>query len=312
MLQWCSIVDFAPTHSLRADGCRILVAIDGLDGYLDSSNDLGTHEVLTLACFSALGSNWPKFEHDWMKTVYAAWEGCVIPPGTIPHLHTANLIGGHRPFTERNGWDQGKVNSFLESCATVIERHANDGRIKGISSTVVLSDYDNVCLDIPETPAYQDICAFFCVSRAFAWTEELAEHFMSHGGSIYFDRTDPFRGAPMNLFCNKKFVRKNPHSWGKVHNVGVVVMEQTPAVQASDMLAWSINADYKKWMHGDWQRRLLALDRPFLWLNDSILRHPDRAELGKWKDLGLPRRKRVKSFAVARKSMLQSVWKFPD
>jgi hypothetical protein len=180
-----------------------------------------------------------------------------------------------------------KIESFLGGCAAVIEDFWKAGRIQGISSSVVLADYEKVCADLPEIPAYEDICSFFCMSRAFAWSPQIAAHFLEHGGSIYFDRNDPFRGGPVNLFSNKRFVKKNPKSWGKVYDIGHVVMERTPAIQAADLLTWAINARHRNRVCGAWKDRLLALERPFLCLNESILRHPDQAQLARWKDLGL-------------------------
>lgn len=288
MLRVCSISDLAPIH-YNLSGRRILVPISG---YLDSSNDRGTHDVITLACFSAMADDWPPFENAWMEAVDKAWNGCVVPEDTTPHLHAANLISGQPPFTKANGWTLDKATTLLADCSNVIQAHWNAGKIMGVSATVMIGDYKRVCVDVPDTPAYQDICAFFCMSRVFAWSPEIAAEFLSHGGSIYFDRNDPFRGAPTNLFRNKKFMKKNRDSWGKLTDVGCVIMEMTPAIQAADLLAWSISAGWKKWEHGLWQRQLLQLRRPFLWLNEHILRHPADGALAEWKELGLPKRRR--------------------
>lgn len=278
---------------MRTCGKRVSVVVRT---YLDSGGDVDPkqNKIVTLGCYSSKDEHWPTIESKWIEAVTAAWDGCVVPEGVTPHLHTQALIAATKPFTEENGWNQRKALGFLEACSNIIIECCELGILKGISATTILADFQKVQRELPETPHFQDACSFFCVSRGLAWSPDIADDFIEHGGSVYFDRKDPFRGAITNLWSNNKFVGKHRDSWGKLQHVGPAIMQNTPAIQAADILAWSINAKYAGWIHGDWQTSLLAVDRPYLWLNESILRHPNKAELGRWPDLGLPQRRKLR------------------
>jgi hypothetical protein len=275
---------------MRTCGDRISIV---LRAYLDSGGDVDPkqNKIVTLACYSSTDKDWTGIEGEWTKAVLKAWDGCVVQDGMTPHLHTQALVAGTKPFTTENGWTAEKRFGFLQDCSRIIAEHCSDGKLKGISASVILADFKKVYREFPETPHFQDICCFFCVSRGLAWSHEIAVEFLANGGSVYFDRTDPFRGAVTNLWNNGKFVHKHRDTWGKLENVGCVIMQHTPAIQMADILAWSINAKYLGWIHGEWQTTLLDVDRPFLWLNEAILRHPDKSEIGRWPELGLPKRR---------------------
>jgi len=261
--------------------------------YLDSGGDVDPkqNKIVTLACYSSKDEHWPEIETRWNEVVLTAWDGCVIPDGMTPHLHTQSLIARTKPFTKENGWTDEKRLGFLQGCSTIIVEGCSRGNLKGISASVILADFQKIRRELPETPDFQDVCSFFCVSQGLSWSQEIAVDFLANGGSVYFDRTDPFRGAVTNLWNNGKFIHRHRDSWGKLEHVGCVRMQSTPAIQLADILAWSINAKYQGWIHGEWQAALLDVDRPFLWLNEAILRHPEKSEIGRWSELGLPKRR---------------------
>ena len=163
---------------MRMCGERISLVVRS---YLDSGGNVDPKQskIVTLACYSSTDDHWPAIESKWSQAVERAWSDCVVPDGVTPHLHTQALIAGTKPFTKENGWTQERAFSFLEDCSSIIRGNCELGTLKGISASAILEDFHKVYLAFPDTPHFQDICAFFCVSRGLAWSHEIAVDFLA-------------------------------------------------------------------------------------------------------------------------------------
>jgi hypothetical protein len=86
-------------------------------------------------------------------------------------------------------------------------------------------------------------------------------------------------------------LRRN-EAWKKLGAVGEVDSTVVPAVQAADLLAWSVDSYQEgKRPSGTWQLAMVSIERENLFLGEHALRNPNRDELERLLGLNLPPRK---------------------
>ena len=270
--------DLSPVSSVKG---YILVAFKS---YFDGGNqaDSTQYKVLSLAAISGTSIHWADFERRWKK---------VLENHGAPWLHTTDAVSLQGPFKE---WDAGRVNAFISDCVTVMERCAavRLGRkivhsaLRPVTISVVLRDFKRALQKIPLLGCPEHLCAIqaaACCLTYGKWLEYDKYQF-------FFDQNEPFYGHIKDRTCNRKSKRSSP-TWNVVH-LGESNMRDVPALQAADVLAWSVN--HQSGVMREWQQRLLAIDRDQQWLDYASLVKAKPEDLEVIAAFGLPHRRPMK------------------
>lgn len=259
-----------------------------LKSYFDGGNEANSREydIVTLAAFSGSGIQWGNFEEHWKHNLvkhHAKW------------LHTTDAATLNGPFSRDKGWTTTKVDAFIKDCVTIIERCAavrvkTELTFRGIrpaTVSVLLKDFKKALLKIPALESPTEICATQCLGCCFHYGEYLDDR---QKFQLFFDQGEPFYGHAHDRRTNRRS-RKIDQIWKKVTHLGESDMREVPALQAADLLAWSVNHKYTDGVTRDWQKRILAIDRDEEWFDHRRLLRPHREGLDIVRAWKLPRRR---------------------
>lgn len=262
-----------------------------LKPYYDCGNDINSelYDIVTLAGYSARERDWPSFEDRWKARVAHSWSECKNMPDVQPYIHVTDMMAGDHPFTRDRGWTTDRIDSLLNDCAVHIEEVTKSKLFRGVTCSLLLKDYRDVRREGIAMPSVVDILASFCVASSVAWSAEFAEEFMREGAELYFDQNGPFSGSIMNRKLHGK-LRRN-EAWKKILHVGQVDSKLVPAVQAADLLAWSINAYHVGTRRGGWQLAMVSIPHENLFIGQGSLRNPQKDQLDELLALNLGPRK---------------------
>src|SRR5579859_3345504 len=241
--------------------------------YFDGGNEADSQQysVVTLAAFSGTVSPWEKFEIAWNKNLKAHG---------APYLHTTDAVGLTGVFSKRNGWTETKVEKFIADCVGIIERCAavKAGRkivkngIRPVTITVILSDFKKALEENPKLMTVEHLCATQCVPTCVLYGRLImgADQFQ-----LFFDQGEPFYGHIHDRMTNKK--SRADTLWKHVVHAGESNMRNVPALQAADVLAWSVNHYFEEnRARYNWQSRILGVDRDGEVFNLDYLRQANR------------------------------------
>jgi hypothetical protein len=251
--------------------------------YFDGGNqaDSRKYQILTLAALAGTKNAWDKLDPAWQK---------VMRKHGAPYLHTTDAVSLAKPFSRNQGWSDEKVNLLISDCATLMEQCKGWG-IRPISVSVILRDYKNVLSRIPDLPAVELICAIQCVGLALIFGQA---HLHDPKAELFFDRSEPFCGHVLDRWNNKKVTRTND-TWKSIVQVGQVDSRNVPALQAADLLAWSVNRAHEdNAIRYYWQERVLNVPRSKDWLDEERLSKPNLEAMAVLKQLRLPVRKKMR------------------
>jgi hypothetical protein len=208
------------------------------------------------------------------------------------YLHTTDALAKQENF---DGWDDRRVELLLDDCVTVIERCASvrSGRkltftgLRPATITVVLKDFKRASAEIQNLGSVEHVCAVQAAVCCLRYGKMMGfDKFQ-----FYFDQNEPFLGHIRDRINNRKSRVSGP-DWKLIVHTGASDMRRIPALQAADILAWPVN--HKDQIRGNWQRRLLEIDRDKQWLDYSELMYCDRDIAKSVAAFRLPRRKPMK------------------
>jgi len=182
---------------------------------------------VTLAGFAAQEDCWSYFDSEW-KDILA-------DRGGASFMHMTAAIQHEHPF---EGWDAGKTNFLIGGLIGLLREANASKRFCGFRVTVDAAAHAKHKA-VNNIPPIAQLCANLCFARVLTWYGEFPEHIIS-AFDLFFDRGDPFLHVLMQQWKNRKIVQEFPW-WDLVRRIAPVKMEDTPAVQAADMLAWSHN-----------------------------------------------------------------------
>jgi hypothetical protein len=258
--------------------------------YFDGGNEADStqYKVVTLASFSGSEIQWRNFEQQWLKA---------LEKHNAEFLHTTDAVGLTGKFSKRDGWTETKRDAFIADCVSVIERCAviqKGGHIgvfgHGVrphSVSVILDDFKRAAEVKPDIGTAEYNCAIQSGSLVFHYGEAVG----ARQYQFYFDRNERFYGHIRDRVDNKKS-RQHSVLWKAVVSTAEVDMRHVPALQACDLLAWSINHEYEEGKaRFPWQARVLKVDRCNSWYNYERLINPVQEHIDIVKTFKLPRRK---------------------
>src|SRR5690348_2708240 len=196
------------------------------------------------------------------------------------------------PFSKRKGWSTDSVNDFISDCVSVIEQvasisHARAG-IRPVSATALLKDFKKAAIENPDLGTVEHLCATQCVSTCFGY----GNHIGAETYELFFDQGEPFYGHICDRWKNRKS-RKADKIWNQVINIAEADMRHVPALQAADLLAWSINhAHQENTLRFQWQERVVEVERDSYLFDYEELQDASLEKIELVKSWKLPQRKR--------------------
>ena len=223
--------------------------------YFDGSKGVdGDNNVwLTLAGYVAKDGFWRHFNTQWDRMLRERYP-------VAPYVHMYQLASGSPPFESGpNGWTKAKVEQLIHDALGILQ--VQDKEVfRSVICSVNVAAHARLVDEGYEIEDPAVLCVEACVGQAFDW------FLTRYGDSIelaylHFDRDEPFikpirdRWLPCRPIPGK--VTSEPF-WGLIQDILPVPMDENPAVQAADMLAWART------------RSLVPHDRPWRYLADMM------------------------------------------
>jgi hypothetical protein len=260
--------------------------------YFDGAGEANTnlYKVLTLAALCGSGIQWAHFTEQWGRVLSSH-------PLKPEFLHVTDAVNLKAEFSEEKGWSKQAVDELMNSCVTIIERcvatrkgdHFSFIGIRPVTITVALDDFKRALKKIPELSAVHQVCVLQALVRCMTWGK-------ANGYSkieLHFDQNERFRGHLLERQKHKRVRRDAPALLNIVSN-GEADMRFVPALQATDVLAWSVHHKYEDGhCRYEWQERILAIDRDDELLKYARLCNPSTRAIKALKDWNLPRRRPI-------------------
>ena len=242
---------------------------------------------MTLAAFSGSGIQWDYFAEQWNRA---------LDTHQAEFLHTTDALALEGHFSRKKGWTDAAVEALIDDCVSVIGHCATTRRgdtfsfigLRPVTVSVMLDDFRKASRKFPELGAVEQLCAINAVAHCTAWGLFTGYNKFQ----LYFDQGERFYGHVLDRMENKKAKRAAP----EIRNItcaAEVNMRESPALQAADVLAWSVNHRHEdgKARYG-WQKQLLALDRDTDVFDCSRLSEPNLSNVETVNSWRLPPRRK--------------------
>jgi hypothetical protein len=224
-----------------------------IKSYFDGSNkpDRDQYTNVTLVTLSGMLHEWRSFEGLWLRTL--AKHG-------VGYLHTTDAVSLQNQFSRQNGWDRGRVSGLLldcakvlrSKCATQVGAHIPRLGLRPCAIRIELADYLLAQERIGNAmPVLTDIIAQQALGYCGAWWQFRGGHFLD----AIFDNKGPYCAhilhrlriaAPTFPLSNKLTCKE-------------ASMKDTPALQACDLIAWSVG--HREQVKNEWHRMVLDVPR---------------------------------------------------
>ena len=274
-----SLIDLSANALVKSDDGFVSIR-----SYLDGGNQADAqYETLTLCAVAGTEIQWKNAEQCWIET---------LSKYGVDFLHTTDVLTLNHPYTREAGWSHEKANALLNSCVDVIERckaRPEDSWPHGImpiSFSIFLRDFDKAVREHGVTGRPELHLAMCCVQMCAHW----ADYREMNRLQFFFDLGEPFYGHTRDRWLSTR-ARKEETLWHHVSAITEVAMQETPALQIADMVAWVAGKGHENAVQYDWQERLLATHKENHLLDYDCLKSPDWEALEclqRWK---IPQRK---------------------
>jgi hypothetical protein len=201
--------------------------------FFDGSSATGTdgHTWLTLAGYIASDSFWNDFERGWKSEVLEKR----LPHA--PYLHMKDLVPGNKPY---DGWDQERRNRLVIDANLYLQALPKKAFCALVCS-IDVSARDKLVEQGCKIESGPQICGHWCIAQAFNWYYDTWLDRLEIA-QVYFDQGEefmhPFRQRWLRESKTQKVVISNTF-WGGISEVEALDSKVTPALQASDFLAWA-------------------------------------------------------------------------
>jgi hypothetical protein len=253
-----------------------------LKAYYDCGNKLDSREYKTVTLAGVYGSadEMDEFEKIWTS---------VLAKHEAGHLHTTDALALRGVHGRDKGWTPEKVTALIVECVGVIGKSVERG-LGLVSCTLNLNAYKSAKRQMPDLASPEHICVTYCLGVSLV--RHQAKFPEDTTTALFFDRGEPFYGHIRNLW-NRKALRSNS-TWASIVQIGEVDTRRSPALQAADLIAWSLNrAAADNTFAQEWQRPLLLdIRRDSKFMNEDYFRQERIAEnVKKLNSLNLPKRK---------------------
>jgi hypothetical protein len=223
--------------------------------YFDGSNkpDPVRYANVTLASLSGMLHEWRPFESLWLRT---------LAKHAATYLHTTDAVLLQNHFSRQNGWDRCRVNALLLDCAKILRSkcttqvggHIRRLGLRPCAIRIDSADYLNAQEQIGNAmPVLTDIIAQQAIGYCGGWWQFRGGHFLD----AIFDSNEPYCAHILNRL-RRSIAPPNFQLSNRLACIEAS-MKDTPALQACDLIAWSVS----HWEHvkNEWHRLVLDLPR---------------------------------------------------
>lgn len=216
----------------------VLIAIRA---YLDSSGILDDN-YLTLAAFAGNDELWREFENEWNRILKNH-----VPPAKYVHMkELARQIDG---FDWRLGWNMDNSFGLVIKCLMYVQ-HLDKKRFRMFYCAIDLAAWRKLKAETYQLPNPLELGNQFCSEMVMNWyllmhpevfdPESAAMHYFFDRGDIF---KQPFEDKWKMETSNLDRSKGDWTIWSTIKEVCSVDMKDVPGVQASDILAWSVNKE---------------------------------------------------------------------
>lgn len=206
-----------------------------LKGYWDGSSgksESSRAEMLTLGGLITSASVWGEIETAW-------WSILAKHPELRRGLHMTDAIGRHRDFAK---WNDSEVAILIDQCLELLSSFRSRG-LYYKSCTINLRDYMRFAKEILKIIPAQQICINMCCGSGLPVDEEDPSNGFPEV-EFYFDINEQFRKHIQESWEWLK--ARDDKGWSKqVKQIGTAAAYKTPALQAADLVSWTVNAHYR-------------------------------------------------------------------
>ncbi len=195
--------------------------------YFDGSEM--SSKALTLAAIGADETTWSEME--------ALWEEVRKARGNPAYIHMTDLMALPRQGIYEK-WSDEERDYLVDGLLNVMLSFRGHPSVFQFTCSIKLADYNTVRLE-KNLPTPERMCARFVFPHVMKWYFEMPR--IDFGlMEVYFDRNEKFMRHIEPDWRNKEIRRRHP-MWNLVGSIGQAVMENTPALQMSDVVAWGRN-----------------------------------------------------------------------
>jgi len=219
--------------------------------FFDGSGGEKNMPRLTLAGMAADDSMWAEFDRGWNDILQSN-----DPPATYMHMREAMPLQGE--FAGSKGWTNRKIYTLAYKLLKFMSE-MDKTKFRQFMCTIDMDAYRKLELEGIRMDSAVEICSK-CPETVLAW------YVTKYPGIIqnlhfFFDQGEPFKEVFEKTWVANKNNVLGSHGadifWGLLKTVTSADMRDYPALQAADMLAWSVNRDltstgdrpFKAWAH---------------------------------------------------------------
>lgn len=208
--------------AVAALGDNIMLAVKS---YFDGSEL--ANKCTTLAALVADGNTCSEIE--------GRWEEVRAARGNPKYIHMTDLMSLAGIYED---WKKKDRDYLVDGLLNVLLSFRGHPSLRAFTCSVNLKDYAAVRRE-KRLPAPERMCARFVFPHVMNWYAELPG---VHIGKMeaYFDRGEKFMRHVEQDWRSKRIRQRHPQ-WELISAIAAAVMQTTPALQMTDMVAWGRN-----------------------------------------------------------------------
>src|ERR1700693_3061758 len=200
--------------------------------YFDGSVGGISDEWLTLGGFIATDKTWAAFHNQWEALLRNRYP-------IAPYIHMTDLITGNDPFERKAGWTDCKVDALVSDVVTLLGQTSATGEMCAFACAVYVQARGRLVTEGYEVSDPAVICAEVGIGNLLNW---YTDRYGLELACLFFDQNEPFIKSIRSRWL--KAMRPNRMVtdelfWGRIEDVEPVSMQDTPGIQAADIVAWA-------------------------------------------------------------------------
>jgi uncharacterized protein DUF3800 len=212
--------------------------------YFDGSVGGQLDQWLTLGGFVATDPTWARFQKQWEAMLKDRYP-------IAPYIHMTDIITGNDPFERRAGWTDCKVDRLISNAEGVLNS-ADKKTMCAFACSIDVTARKRLVAEGYKISDPAVICAEIGLGHLLTWYRNTHGPERAH---LFYDQNEPFIRSIRRrwlIFNGKKSL---PNAfWESIANVQPVRMQDTPAIQAADMVAWAVTRRLRDVPDDKWAR----------------------------------------------------------
>jgi len=227
---------------------RLLIAFES---YFDCSGGVKNTPYLTLAGMAADDSMWSEFNRGWNDILRSS-----NPPAAYMHMTEALTLRGE--FDQKKGWSNQSIYKLAYKLLKFMSE-MDKTKFRQFMCAIDMHAYRKLESEGIQMHGPIEICNK-CPETVLSWYVTKYPGVIQHL-HFFFDQGEPFKEGFEQLWTSNKNNVLGSHGadifWSLLKTISSADMRDHPALQAADMLAWSVNRGltskgdrpFKAWAH---------------------------------------------------------------